>query len=151
MYSKKNYNLNELPDFVSILKNDLNLSKVALGWISLPPGKGYSFLHSHKEQEEVYIVLQGSGLMQIDEEEVSLNPGDIIRISPGAKRALKAGDEKLIALCCGGVTKGYPNENDSRTLIDDGIPHFDNPPKWYEGNEKIMALNQKMKKNYKAD
>jgi hypothetical protein len=38
MYSKKNYNLNELPDFVSILKNDLNLSKVALGWISLPPG-----------------------------------------------------------------------------------------------------------------
>ena len=50
MYSKKNYNLNELPDFVSILKNDLNLSKVALGWISLPPGKGYSFLHSHKEQ-----------------------------------------------------------------------------------------------------
>jgi len=50
MYSKKNYNLNELPDFVSILKNDLNLSKVALGWISLLPGKGYSFLHSHKEQ-----------------------------------------------------------------------------------------------------
>ena len=50
MYSKKNYNLNELPDFVSILKKDLNLSKVALGWISLPPGKGYSFLHSHKEQ-----------------------------------------------------------------------------------------------------
>jgi len=50
MYSKKNYNLNELPDFVSILKNDLNLSKVALGWIFLPPGKGYPFLHSHKEQ-----------------------------------------------------------------------------------------------------
>ena len=50
MYSKKNYNLNELQDFVSILKNDPNLSKVALGWISLPPGKGYSFLHSHKEQ-----------------------------------------------------------------------------------------------------
>ena len=50
MYSKKNYNLNELPDFVSILKNDPNLSKVALGWISLPSGKGYSFLHSHKEQ-----------------------------------------------------------------------------------------------------
>jgi len=42
MYSKKNYNLNELPDFVSILKNDLNLSKVALGWISLPLSKGYS-------------------------------------------------------------------------------------------------------------
>ena len=50
MYSKKNYNLNELPDFVSILKNDLNFSKVALGWISLPPGTGHSFLHSHKEQ-----------------------------------------------------------------------------------------------------
>ena len=89
--------------------------------------------------------------MQIDEEEVSLNPGDIIRVSPEAKRAFKAGDEKLIALCCGGVKKGYPNGNDRRTLIDDGIPHFDNPLKWYEGNEKIMVLNQKMKKNYKAD
>ena len=47
MYSNKNYNLNEFPNFVYILKNDLNLSKVALGWISLPHGKGYS---SHKEQ-----------------------------------------------------------------------------------------------------
>ena len=50
MYSKKNYNLNELPDFVSILKNDPNLSKVALGWISLAPAKATPFLHSHKEQ-----------------------------------------------------------------------------------------------------
>lgn len=82
---------------------------------------------------------------------MSLNPGDIIRVSPEAKRALKAGYEKLLAPCCGRVTKGYPNANDSRTLIDDGIPHFDKPPKWYEGNEKIMVLNQKMKKNYKAD
>ena len=89
--------------------------------------------------------------MQIENEEFSLNPGDIIRVSPQAKRALKAGDEKLIALCCGGVTKGYPNKEDSRTLIDDGIPHFDEPPKWYEGNEKNLALNQKMKKNYKAN
>lgn len=151
MYDINHYDIDNLPDFVSILKNDLNLSKVALGWISLPPGKGYTFLHSHKEQEEVYIILQGSGLMQIDKEEMALNPGDIIRISPEAKRALKAGDEKLIALCCGGVTKGYPTKEDSRTLIDDGIPHFDIPPKWYESNEKVIALNQKMKKNHKNE
>ena len=55
--------------------------------------------------------------MQIDEEEVSLNPGDIIRVSPEAKRALQAGDEKLIALCCGGVTKGYPNVPGLEELI----------------------------------
>jgi len=72
LFNKKNYNLNELPDFVTILKNDLHLSRVALGWISLPPGKGYSFLHSHKEQEKVYVILEGSGVMQIEKEELPL-------------------------------------------------------------------------------
>jgi len=43
MYSKKNYNLNELPDFVSILKNDLNLSKVALAGYFYPRAKATPF------------------------------------------------------------------------------------------------------------
>jgi len=62
---------------------------------------------------------------------------------------LKAGDEKLVAICCGGVTRGYPKKKDSRSLIDDGIPHFDKEPNWYKGNEKIMTLNRKIKGNTK--
>lgn len=145
MYNKKNYSFDDLPDFVTILKKDLRLSKVALGLISLPPEKGYSFLHAHKEQEEVYIILSGNGVMQIEKEELLLKPGDIIRVAPEAKRALKAGSEKLVAICCGGVTKGFPKKEDSRTLIDDGIPYFDELPNWFEGNEKIMLYNQKLK------
>ena len=113
--------------------------------ISLPPEKGYTFLHAHKEQEEVYIILQGTGVMQIEKEEIPLETGDIIRVSPETKRALKANEEKLVALCCGGATQGYPKKKDTRALIDDGIPYFDEPPNWYVGNEKIVALNQKMK------
>ncbi len=148
MFDKQNYDFNNLPDFVSIPKKELGLTKVALGLISLPPEKGYSFLHAHKEQEEVYIILQGSGTMQIEEKEIPLKKGDIIRVSPEVKRALKADNEKLIALCCGGVTQGYPKKENTRALIDDGIPLFDEPPIWYEGNKKIEALNQKMKENY---
>jgi len=147
MFNKKNYNFNELPNYVSILKNDLQLSKVAMGFISLPAGKGYTLLHSHKEQEEVYVVLQGTGVIQIDKEEIPLKTGDIVRVSPEAKRALKAGDEKLIVICCGGVTLGYPKQSDARSLIDDGVPLYDELPNWYMGNEKVMDMNQQFKKN----
>jgi hypothetical protein len=39
----------------------LNLQGVALGLIRLPAGDGYTFTHSHAEQEEVYIVVEGKG------------------------------------------------------------------------------------------
>ena len=43
--------------------------------------------HAHDRQEEVYVALQGSGLIDVDGERVELDKDVFVRIGPGAKRA----------------------------------------------------------------
>lgn len=146
MYNSINVDFDNLPDYVTIPYRELNLTKVALGLINLPAGKGYTFTHSHEEQEEVYICLSGTGTALIGENKIPLKQGDILRIDPEDRRAFLAGDDSaLVMICAGGVTHGYPKNENSRTLIDDGVPHFDDIPYWYEDNEKVKALVDKIR------
>lgn len=127
-------------------RKKLDLEGVALGILHLSPDEGYSFLHSHEKQEEVYIVLEGSGRIQIDEELVDLRPGDYVRVSASAHRALCADAGGLTVICTGAVPQGYPRNPDARYLIDDGIPHYDEIPVWYRGNPDIVEKNRELDK-----
>ena len=53
---------------------------------NLPAGANVPFVHSHKNNEEVYGILSGKGKVIIDGEEIALTAGDWIRIAPVAKR-----------------------------------------------------------------
>lgn len=60
--------------------------------------------HDHPDQEEVYVVLEGTGTLEIDggAEEVPLDRDTIVRIGPNTKRRIRAdGPMRLIAI--GGV------------------------------------------------
>jgi len=152
MYNSINVDFENLPEYVTIPYKQLKLNKVALGLINLPAGKGYTFTHSHDEQEEVYICLKGTGTALIGNDKVSLKKGDILRIDPEDRRAFLAGeDEPLVMICAGGVTLGYPKNENSRSLIDDGIPHFDDIPYWYEGNEKVKTLVEKIRQKRESE
>lgn len=149
MYSKTHIEFGDLGEWITPLRRSLNLNKVALSFIRLPKGKGYTFLHAHEEQEEVYYVLQGEGLIYLDGKELPLVEGDLVKVDPPVKRALKAGDqEDMFILCVGGATKGYPRDSQSRVLIDDGRPLFDELPPWVEGKENIKAYNARLKEKY---
>jgi mannose-6-phosphate isomerase-like protein (cupin superfamily) len=57
------------------------------------------FLHAHKQNEELYIVLSGQGEMQADGEIVSLREGSAVRIAPSAWRCWRAtGTEPMVYL-----------------------------------------------------
>lgn len=146
-YSKTSIDFENLPEWITFLRDDLNLKAIGIGLIHLKAGKGYKFLHQHKKQEEIYFILDGKGLIYIDGEEISVRKGDIIKIDPEGKRALKASDDShLIAVCTGGIPgKGYPKLSTSKTLINDGIPDFDAPPPWYKNDEKVISLLQHLK------
>jgi len=149
VFSKTHIDIGTLAEWITPLRKTLNLQKVALNVIRLPKGKGYTFLHAHKEQEEVYFVLQGDGLIYLNGKELLLTQGDFVRVDPPVKRALKAGmEEDMFVLCMGGVTKGYPQDSESRMLIDDGLPFFDELPPWVAGNESIKAYNARLKEKY---
>lgn len=59
--------------------------------------------HSHDGQEEVYVVLSGSGEFEVDGERVPVDPERIVRISAGAKRRLTPGSQGIRVLALGGV------------------------------------------------
>jgi quinol monooxygenase YgiN len=67
----------------------------------LRPGKRQSFGHRHGMDEEVYVVIGGSGRVAIDEEIVDVGPLDAIRVAPGSTRAFEADPGGLEVLAMG--------------------------------------------------
>ena len=71
-----------------------------LSFQTLVPGQDSGFLHTHKTHEELYIILKGEGLYQVDGEVFPVSEGTVIRVSPDGKRALKNnGSDNLTMLC----------------------------------------------------
>lgn len=148
MYTKAHFDWDALPPLTSP-RHQLGLQGVALGLINLPPGRGYTFTHHHRDQEEVYIVLSGQGELLVDGERVLLAAGDLVRVDPASRRALNnPGEAPLRIVCAGGVPAGYPKQANSRYLIDDGVPDYDDIPPWYAGDAEVAANNARLKERY---
>ena len=152
-YKKKSYNFANLDLWLTFLRDDLELKGVAMGFARLPAGKGYTFTHQHEQQEEVYVVFSGKGIIYIDGEYLELVSGDIIKVDAVASRSLKADEtSELVCLILGALpAKGFPQKAGSKTLIDDGIPDWENLPPWYEGNQKVIEINKKLKAEREAN
>ena len=146
-FDKKTYDFENLPNWLTFLRDEIKLTALGMSFARLPAGKGYTYLHKHKNQEEVYIILQGKGVIYLDGEIIDLSQGDVVRVNPEVYRGLKANDEtELVCLIVGALlSSGYPKHKNSRALIDDGIPDWDRLPPWCEGNEKVIELNKKIR------
>ncbi len=58
--------------------------------------------HSHREQEEAYVVVSGSGWVLLDDEVVELHQWDVVRVAPEVVRSFEAGPEGLDIVAVGG-------------------------------------------------
>jgi len=74
---------------------DLGAEQTGVSLQRVKPSKRHAFGHRHKEMEEIYVVISGSGRIKLDDEVVEVGPLDAIRIGPSVTRALEAGDEGL--------------------------------------------------------
>ena len=79
----------------------LGSSNLGVSRETLAPGFRVPFGHTHREQEEVYVVLRGSGRIKIDDEIVELREGDLVRVAPGAWRCTEAGADGMQLLAVG--------------------------------------------------
>jgi len=57
--------------------------------------------HSHREQEEAYVVVSGSGLMRLDDEIVELRAWDVVRVAPAVVRGFEGGPDGLELIAIG--------------------------------------------------
>jgi mannose-6-phosphate isomerase-like protein (cupin superfamily) len=90
----------------------LELEQSGLGYQRIPPNYRFPYGHTHQEQEEVYVVLGGSGRMKLDEEIVELERWDTLRVSPGTWRGYEAGPEGLEILVIGAPNLGENPRDD---------------------------------------
>jgi quercetin dioxygenase-like cupin family protein len=58
--------------------------------------------HSHREQEEAYVVVAGSGRILLDDEVYDVRQWDVVRVAPDVVRAFEAGPDGLDIVAVGG-------------------------------------------------
>ena len=84
-----------------------------LSFQTLVPGQDSGFLHTHKTHEELYFILKGEGVYQVDGEVFPVSEGSIVRVAPEGKRALKnTGEGEMLMLCIQYKADSF-GENDS--------------------------------------
>ena len=67
---------------------------------TLPTGASVPFFHSHKANEENYIILSGAGKFQVNDEVFDIAEGSVVRVSPGCDRNLKCTSaEPMLYIC----------------------------------------------------
>ncbi len=69
----------------------LELEQSGLSYQRVPPGYRFPYGHTHKKQEEVFVVMRGRGRMKLDDEIVELKQWDAVRVPPGTWRATRPG------------------------------------------------------------
>jgi uncharacterized cupin superfamily protein len=74
---------------------DLGLVALGLSYQVVKPERQHAFGHRHREVEEVYVVVGGSGTCRLDDDEVPVRRLDAIRVGPSVTRGFAAGADGL--------------------------------------------------------
>ena len=82
------------------LHNELTLTGSEVSINELPPGVSVPFVHSHKRNEEVYIVVKGKGRFYVDGGEFEVAEGSVIRVDPAGQRCITADSQTPIRYIC---------------------------------------------------
>ena len=88
------------------LHDQLGLTGAEISVNHLPAGGCVPFVHAHKENEEIYIILSGKGKAVVDGDEVELAAGDVVRIAPAGKRQFFAAADSELGYVCIQVKAG---------------------------------------------
>ena len=82
------------------LRNLLGSAGLEMSLNVVPPGKGIPFLHRHRDNDEVYVVVSGRGQFLVDGECIDVQEGSVLRLAPAAARAWRNdADAPLYFLC----------------------------------------------------
>lgn len=88
-----------------------------MSYTSLPPGERSPYFHAHHKHEEVYLIISGSGELQVDDQVFPIEEGSVVRVGTGASRDIKnTGTVPMVYICIRTMENSYqaniPNECD---------------------------------------
>lgn len=82
------------------VKDAIGATSCEISFGSLPAGAAVPFFHSHKMNEENYIILSGAGKFQVDHEVFNIAEGSVIRVSTNCDRNLKCTSAEPMTYIC---------------------------------------------------
>lgn len=94
------YGLSETQE-ARFARRDLAAVQTGITYLRIKPRRREAFAHRHREAEEIYVVLAGSGRAKLDDELIDLIELDAVRVGPGTTRMFEAGPDGLEVLIFG--------------------------------------------------
>jgi mannose-6-phosphate isomerase-like protein (cupin superfamily) len=82
-------------------RSHLDSEHLGVTYFRYGPGFRSPMGHSHRQQEEVYVVIGGSGRIKVNDEIVELRRWDVVRVAPSTVRALEGGPDGLEVIAVG--------------------------------------------------
>ena len=93
---------------VRFVRRSLGVEAFGINWFELPPdAPGREHDETSSGQEEVNVIVRGSGVYRIDGEEVPFREGDVFRFDPETVRQPVAGADGLTMLAVGTPRGSY--------------------------------------------
>jgi quercetin dioxygenase-like cupin family protein len=93
---------------VRFVRRRLGVEAFGVNWFELPPNaEGHEHDESDSSQEEVNIVIRGTGVYRIDGEEVPIRAPMAFRFDPQTRRQPVAGPEGITMIAIGSPPGSY--------------------------------------------
>ena len=93
---------------VRFVRRELGVEAFGINWFELPPhAEGRQHDESETGQEEVNVIVRGSGVYRVDDEEVPFSAGTIFRFDPETTRQPVAGPDGFTMVAIGAPRGGY--------------------------------------------
>ena len=84
------------------LREPLNCDQLGVSVLTCDPGwEGKPHDHAADDQEEVYVLVEGSATVTVDDEDVSMEAGDALRIAPESTRQVHNGEDESLFVLAG--------------------------------------------------
>lgn len=82
------------------VKDATGATSCEISFGTLPTGASVPFFHSHKDNEENYIILAGAGRFQVNDEAFDIAEGSVIRVATNCDRNIKCTSESPLVYIC---------------------------------------------------
>jgi mannose-6-phosphate isomerase-like protein (cupin superfamily) len=110
MTSFTHKNLRELEDAAAgrgpeiearFAREHIDSEHLGVSYFRYGPGYRAPYGHRHREQEEAYVIVAGSGRMRLDDEIIDLRQWDVVRVAPNVVRGFEGGPEGIEIIAIG--------------------------------------------------
>lgn len=101
------------PDDVRIqwrfARDVLGSPELGVSRFTYEPGARMPWGHRHHHQDEVYVIVAGSGRAKLDDDVIDVVIWDAVRVPPAVARSFEAGPDGLDIICVGGPKPDGPD------------------------------------------